>query len=798
MVVVMKKLRFISIIGLAAAAAVSCDITDFQPEKAVGPRPDEPQKVVYSDVIDASFLSEGTSFKTGVNMSAWQLDNKKFKYSTTGSGEKVTFNYADTSAVPCRIAYALYPDVEVDSLYRGQFYLTMKAEQAAVENGYDEQAAIYAGHVSDKATTLVPIFGLFKFTVDQADIASCEIASSGKYFAGPIKILMDTVPTPSKITGSASKLFLKGNLKKGSVFNVAAMCNDYGNLDITFKNSYGITVWSKTLSGDHTLASGAVVDLGKLGNPNVSSLALKFSSSEYAGYDVKSIIAYNSATKTRLFGGDVNQKIASSELTARFFGIEPADYTGTSIWYLFNMEKDGKKVALPVAGAGFNVPASTEVQQDLGVIAESRNAAPWYYPVEDTRSKCSLGYVFGEANTYLIQCKGSVYSGTVDPDPNIPEEVVIDYRVRGDLFTAPSPEGATFEWMQGYSNSGAWGMYTGDRSKITNGTNYSMTVDTDKYTVTVKNTGAHAQAPILLMKKDGVVLWAWTFWNIAADGTRLEAVPFGGVQLANLDLGQVSTQQEKITAKLTDLRRTTFYYQWGRPIPTFWQASLGASFGQGDSRNHKTGARYPVYDKGATTVLDALQHPAQFIINPCSAYGVATADLGSWISGGADVAKDLWGGKGPKETGEKTIFDPCPKGWRVAETKAYYAEFPDPGVTAYDKTTYPQCEVAGYNGVYVKENVLFTCSGVINGKITNTSSLNTGGVGSGTGNTSKDNTMYWTNNYQAGNYAYAFKCDYYWIKYDRKDVNTTRKIAVTATSSSRLLPVRCQVDEDNR
>ena len=115
------------------------------------------------------------------------------------------------------------------------------------------------------------------------------------------------------------------------------------------------------------------------------------------------------------------------------------------------------------------------------------------------------GYAYGDANTYLIQFKDDTYSGaTLNPDPEIPASVTIDYRLRGDMFGAPVPDNVTFEWLEGYNNSNpSWGKYTMDRSLIWNCDKYSISVDAENYKVTVTNTGAHAGAPILLMKKDG-------------------------------------------------------------------------------------------------------------------------------------------------------------------------------------------------------------------------------------------------------------------------------------------------------
>jgi len=761
--------------------------------------PDDPQAVVYSDQIHATFPA-GFSVDQSAFMYGLQVEGKTFSYKPLSSASDVTFAFCDTVAVPSRIAYSFYPKTAFDSLRLGNIFCRIDSEQKAVENSCDPAATIFAGHVSNKQTVMCPAYGTYSFTIDQTDVASLTISSVDNALSGHVKVTMDSAVTTSSILASVKQVMVKGGLAKGKKYAAAVLPASQTTLRFVLKNSYDVIVWDKTIQGDFSLTPGKTLDLGVLGNPDVSSLAISASSSEYVGYKVKSIIGYSAASKARIFGGDVNQTFESGKsMTARFFGLEPADYSSDKIWYVITMEKDGKGVVLPIECDGFVVPAATEVSQDLGVISESRNAAPWYCPYEDTRLKCGAGYAFGDANTYLIQYKEGVYSGTPDPDPSIPESVTIDYRVRGDLFSAPRPEGVSFEWKMGYGNSGQWGTYTSDRSKGGNVTSYSISHDADNYRVTVTNTGAQWGTPILLMKKGDEVLWAWVFWNIASDGSRLKAIDFGGTQLANMDIGQCSSpdQAAKITAKISEIRRTTFYYQWGRPIPTFSANSTGAYFAQTDSRNHTT-PRIPVYDKGAISVEEALQHPGELLHNPCPSAKQASEHLLDWVEGGAEARKDLWGNDG-KGGSIKSIYDPCPKGWKVPDAQVYKSVFPS-NVVKYSTQTYPQENTTGYQGVYVAKDLLFSCGGCFQTNILDSKSVASGGISYGVNNTANGNGRWWTNEFAGGTKAYMFNADYYYVKYDMKTENTNRFIGMTTTNTDigRAYPVRCQIDTDNR
>lgn len=789
----MKNLR-ISILFLAAGL-IACQKTD--------QLPDQPQKRISSDQISVT-LPEGFSAVDGSSLKAYQIEGKSFDYILSQPANPAVFKYSGEGEAPQRIAYAVYCGAPVDSLYRGRFYARIPDEQKVEGNGLiDPDAYLFIGHVTDKQTVPAQLFGYLQFTVDQTDVNLCQIFSSdGGILAGPVKIEMKDTPVITAASNSTKSVSLQGNLEKGKTYRVAVYPGLYSAFTVSFKNAYGVQIWEKNLTGDYQLAPGETVDLGSFGNPNVSSLELSASTSEFDGYLVKSIVGYSEATEKRILGGDVNKVFKSGEpLVANFFGLEPEDYSSSRIWFVFTMEKDARSIVLPIATDGFSIPAASKVSKNIGEVKESLNAAPWYYPYEDKRHMCAPGYAFGDANTYLIQCKTATYSGAVDPDPNIPSSVTIDYRVRGDLFGAPRPTDVTFEWAQGYGGSGTWGILTPDRSKGQNSQNFSFSVDAEHYKVTVTNNNAYVGAPLLLMKKGDKILWAWAFWNIAADGTRFTPVNMGGVKIAPLDIGQCSTvdQSSKVISKITELRRSTYYYQWGRSTPIFWQNTTKVYVSKDDPRNI-TGSRMLVADTGAITPEEGLQHPGAVIMNEFKT-SLASDALNDWIKGGAESNYDLWGGPAAKDaltgTGTKSIMDPCPKGWRVADAKTYNDVFPGTGVSPYDLSQYPIVSLKGYNGVYATSDAVFTCSGNLGTSINNTGAVGNNGFGAGTA-TCKENGFVWTNTFMSGTTCYVFKADYYYEKHDNATVYANRGLQLKNKPTSVSCAVRCQIDEDNR
>ena len=242
--------------------------------------------------------------------------------------------------------------------------------------------------------------------------------------------------------------------------------------------------------------------------------------------------------------------------------------------------------------------------------------------------------------------------------------------MRGDRQTAVIPDGVSFGWATksyGITQTAAGAYlprYSDYSASGADPSGYTFSVDEENYTVTVTNVSAHAGSPILLMMKDGKILWGWTFWNIAADGTELsvESIGSSAYQLANMDLGQPTTNYEQWCANLAGsnpdpIWRMTFKYQWGRYLPTFWNSYWSLCI-NGTAFNGNVPAI-----QGPVSLAEALEHPYGLIVPEASAENNTITD---WLSS-ADGS--LWGNLSPDKNniGQKTIYDPCPKGWRVPD-----------------------------------------------------------------------------------------------------------------------------------
>lgn len=142
----------------------------------------------------------------------------------------------------------------------------------------------------------------------------------------------------------------------------------------------------------------------------------------------------------------------------------------------------------------------------------------------------------------------------------------------------------------------------------------SASVSADsKLTVTASNTPGSA---LVAIKKNGTVLWSYLIW-VTESAPAETTLPGGGKMLPPLG-GQL-------------------YFQWGRKDPLLSSASHAPN-------------------QGSEGLAYSIAHPAEFINEDGE-----TVSARDWFSaGGSGQDSHLWGADGVK-----TVWDPCPQGYRV-------------------------------------------------------------------------------------------------------------------------------------
>ncbi len=461
-----------------------------------------------------------------------------------------------------------------------------------------------------------------------------------------------------------------------------------------------------------------------------------------------------------------------------YLNILPGDYAGKELWIVVELvDEAGATLTIPVKKADLKFEAGKVTNIDLAGLSTEMNAAGSWYNATETRLLPGNGVAYGDANTYFIQCKnGQTYNGaTYTPNDNIPDEVTIDYRARGNFYNAVAPEGVTFEIVMLNSTTPYTGRTAGyTASKVVLGPDsFQITHNEAEKTVTVKNLSAFAGTPILKMMKDGKALWAWTFWNVAADGTSIEPVTVGGYQFATMDIGQPTTDFAKWSANLNGTKpdvpfRMTHFYQWGRPTPVFWTSYWSAS-------------NTPQV-VGPISFAEAIANPGNLIVNQ------GAADKDNWIDWCTDAGTDYWGTNDQKKEGAKTIYDPCPKGWRIASVPALNALVEAKGSAVYNET-------AGQVSAKIGELNL-----VIHGYQTSKIAADGGrpsnmGLGDNGTTAHCKEAMLWAN--VAGK-SQGVSLHYTSSGYAGNDKLGKNDMRVATFNRSHAAAVRCIVDNDNR
>ena len=162
----------------------------------------------------------------------------------------------------------------------------------------------------------------------------------------------------------------------------------------------------------------------------------------------------------------------------------------------------------------------------------------------------------------------------------------------------------------------------------------------DGYIVFSTNTQYRkGNASIAAKDADGKILWSWHIWF--TDSPAAQNYRNNAGTMMDRNLGATS-------AKWGDLGTIGLMYQWGRKDPFF-----GASQRTGNIEAAAT-AKLQTANSGSDsnvgTIAYATEHPTTFITN----YRY------DWLVGSSARESTRWQSK-------KTIYDPCPAGWRVPD-----------------------------------------------------------------------------------------------------------------------------------
>ena len=219
-----------------------------------------------------------------------------------------------------------------------------------------------------------------------------------------------------------------------------------------------------------------------------------------------------------------------------------------------------------------------------------------------------------------------------------------------------------------------------------------------------KNVG---NAMIAVFDGAGTVLWSWHIWGVGDTMPGDEEVSSQATISENSTLKVRYTVMDRTLGALSKTSYFTTLYQWGRkdPIP-----NSTVYYVDGQAAGIET--TYPVHKPGSAadaTILTSIQHP-ECIIDDYK------GQAGDWLaSDNTNKYNLLWGdnnttyvfnkskpaaGKG--WTNGKTIYDPCPSGYRVSSKFAWTGFC---GSSSGDTKNIDYINFVKYeNGYYFKKN----------------------------------------------------------------------------------------------
>lgn len=417
------------------------------------------------------------------------------------------------------------------------------------------------------------------------------------------------------------------------------------------------------------------------------------SSQELSTYKLKSVSLYDKDAKTPLSGTftadlDTDElgfatagtkpyatvSVTTPELLASaqevYLTAFPADLTGKPVYIVVTLENDQQTVTIPILREGKVLKANAVNTIAINDLKLSDNSCEWYEPVE-TRLLVG-GWAYGESNCVMTN------TSTAGVDN------VISVKARGKFMEVEEPKYAKTILNCDLGN--------GNKMVRVNGSATDLTPVNGDYTITVTGVQTYAGLPggcgqVAIYGADQTtVIWSFIIWMTPTPAEHTYGNTGYVVQDRNLGT--------YMTGEGDNWKQNGVYFQWGRPIPIGWSGSVGTNM-----------------PTQATDVRFSIENPRTLLYTNGVDNTKSDWYLGAWTGARTDRKDDFWGNPNESNTylnpsdGHKSIYDPCPKGYRVVSPRVLdeieqKGEFVKQNATAvfkycYDGTNYAYWPLAG-------------------------------------------------------------------------------------------------------
>ena len=484
--------------------------------------------------------------------------------------------------------------------------------------------------------------------------------------------------------------------------------------------------------------------------------------------------ATKSSAKVSLADGAKFQAIGSGKQELYLTLLPGADLTSATVYAVVTFVNDKKEtVSIPVElSKKGKLAAGTMTTIDLGSVNASNNAFAWYEPVE--KRNLVNGWCYGAQNTYFVERSAN---GNWN-------QVTFEVKARGDFSQVAEPKYVGIITSGDDKCNGL--IRLSDGSTLYN--DKPATVIGGDYTVTVEmapvseNRGGSGYGVIAVYDKDYNLLWSFMINSYRpGEEPKANAYPGTGKSVMDRNLGAGRPATKEILPSKGPLGA---WFQWGRPTPLMWSNT---------GQTHYNGA----------LVNEDIDLKAA-LAKPFIKWGYAKGDgwnsNGNWYVG---EFRNLWGGNDTEDYYDKnndmgkTVYDPCPAGYRVASGDVIeYAikygkrnEVDHPEVTAPEDILFAK---AGLSTVVIPLDGDASDYWVYLGAHWGSSDS----WGNQTPRSDRSGALYWSNS-PVGSQGYVLQHCYFSAGYGGADGDKDGKKTFTANRAQGLA-VRCMVDTDNR
>jgi len=177
-------------------------------------------------------------------------------------------------------------------------------------------------------------------------------------------------------------------------------------------------------------------------------------------------------------------------------------------------------------------------------------------------------------------------------------------------------------------------------------------------TVSITASSSTGNGVIVAKDASNNVLWSWHIWVTSYNpktGTQYNFNPYNSLTFMDRNLGATTaTAGTPTTAGLL--------YQWGRkdPFPGTYDYTV-----QGNTTSQTIYDAANAATSVTITTVGTTNNLSNSILNPMTLYTNTTV-VGDWYTTTAGYQNEaLWGGASVPSPTAKTVYDPCPVGWRV-------------------------------------------------------------------------------------------------------------------------------------